>query len=104
MSLLTGDFGPVRVLPQAGRGADLAAQVLHSAWVSGLVGAGLRGVCNGRDPKAFEIVYRPAACRGEALSLDTWERDETGDPAKCVVVFEVRTRGSRVVAEGRAVF
>ncbi len=103
LAVLTGDFSPPQVIPQAASSAGLSAAVLHSAWVSGLVSAGLFRVFGGRGPREFEIVYRAVAYQEEKLIFGISVDEKAEAEKKSGIAFEVRAGGRRLIAEGHAV-
>jgi hypothetical protein len=102
MAILTKDFSPLKMLPQVADAEQHSAGGLHSAWISGLVGIGIRSACSGREPLEVEIMYLNFPRPGEELILNVWEEENPGVPGNIVIVFEVGSGRRGRVAEGLA--
>jgi len=102
MAALTREFNPLNVISAGTARGDRAAAVLHTAWISGLVSAGLDGSFPDAECGDFEIMYHGSAFENERLALEMNVENADTDGKACMVAFRVLGPRRRLIAEGRA--
>jgi acyl dehydratase len=102
MAALTRDYNPVGMVPDAAREAGHRKNVLHHAWISGLVATGLRQMASGLEVAELELQYALPAYQGDILRLTIRPEESKSKGISAGVVFDVVERSGRMVATGTA--
>lgn len=101
MATLSADYHPYCFIPETARAAGLPGLLLHSAWISGLVDAGVRQVAPNVTITSLKVIYHYQACRSDRLTLEIAAADEQGEELERLS-FGVFDGRRRLIADGVA--
>jgi hypothetical protein len=103
MAALTRDFHPISVVPDVAARYGYRGTVLHSIWISGLVGIGIRRYVPHEFRVDVELAYHEAALQGTTLVLTMRFEDHEAVVEGLAIGFEVRDGRRKLVASGKVV-
>jgi hypothetical protein len=101
MAALTREFNPLNVISGAAAQGGLSTPVLHSAWISGLISAGLEGSFPDAEWADIEILYCGSAFENERLTLEMNRENPGMENEAWIAAFRVLGPRRRLIARGR---